>query len=154
MVGGVTLTEGLRQVMLERELARSGPRRALHDVADWKEVLAGYRKLLAEDAGRRPAHAGNAAGGERAREGRPVAGKRAPRPAPPGRGRLSEAELLHRRVRYFADGMVVGSGQFVNAVFGLTRGCFGARRSSGARPMAQAETSLRTMRALQVDRYG
>ena len=146
--------EGLRQVMLERELARSGPRRALHDVADWKEVLAGYRKLLAEDAGRRPAHAGNAAGGERAREGRPVAGKRAPRPAPPGRGRLSEAELLHRRVRYFADGMVVGSGQFVDAVFGLTRGCFGARRSSGARPMAQAETSLRTMRALQVDRYG
>ena len=144
VAGKAKAREGLRQVMLERELARSGPRRAVHDVAGWKEVLAGYRQLLAEDAG----------GGARARDGRSVAGKRAPRRAQPKRGCLSEAELLHRRVRYFADGMVIGSEEFVNAVFGLTRGCFGARRSSGARPMAQAETSLRTMRALQVDPYG
>ena len=135
--------EGLRQTMLERELGRSGPRRAVHDVADWKEVLAAYRDLLQEDAGR-----------ERDRHRKP-AGVNGPAPAGRAkRGRMSEAELLHQRVRYFADGMVIGSAGFVDGVFALTRGCFGARRSSGARPLVQAETSLRTMRALQVAPYG
>ncbi len=126
--------EGIRQVMLERGLASSEPRRALRDVADWREVMAGYRGLMAGDcAGTSP------------REGRQG---RCRKP------RLSEAELLRCRVRYFADGMVLGSKRFVDGVFDLTRGWFGAKRTDGARKLARAATAVWTMRALRVMPYG
>ena len=133
--------EGIRQVMLERELARSGPRRALRDVADWKEVLAGYAGLLDED---------QAAGTKEA----PVPGDRQASPGKPAKPRLSEAAMLRRRVRYFVDGMVIGSQGFVDGVFNLSRGWFGAKRRSGARRLALAATPLRSMRALKVTPYG
>ena len=140
VAGGRKAQEGVRQVMLERELARSGPRRALLDVADWSEVLAGYRCLMDEDR--------TAPG-----QGPPVLeDPQAPadRHAKP---RMSEAEMLRQRVRYFVDGMVVGSRGFVDAVFGLTPEWFGDKRTSGARKLAQAATPLRSMRALRVSPY-
>jgi len=57
-------------------------------------------------------------------------------------------------VRYFTDGLVLGSREFVDRAFALTREHFGARRTSGARKLARAETDLRTMRALKVRVYG
>ena len=74
--------------------------------------------------------------------------------APLGGAHLTEAQLLRCRVRYFTDGLVLGSREFVDRVFAMTRKHFGARRTSGARKLARADTGLRTMRALKVRLYG
>ena len=140
VAGGRKAREGVRQVMLERELARSGPRRALADVADWGEVLAGYRCLMDEDQAA-PGQVPPVPGDPQAPAGRHV------------KPRMSEAEMLRHRVRYFVDGMVVGSRGFVDAVFGLTPDWFGGKRTSGARKLRQAATALRSMRSLRVSPY-
>ncbi len=130
--GGRRAREGIRQVMLERELACSAPEVAVGVAGDVKRALAEYGALLEQD---------------RARDGGEEAGRR-------GGRRLGEAQLVRRRVRYFVDGMVIGSRGFVDGVFALSRGWFGAGRRSGARPLARAETSLRSMRELRVRLYG
>jgi hypothetical protein len=62
--------------------------------------------------------------------------------------RMSEAQLLRKRVRHFTDGLVIGSKRFVNEVFAATRDYFGPRRKSGARRIRHTETSLCAMRDL------
>ena len=47
--------------------------------------------------------------------------------------RLSHAELLRCRVRYFTDGAVIGGRAFVEKVFTATRKRYGAKRKDGAR---------------------
>ncbi len=67
-------------------------------------------------------------------------------------GRLSEGEMLRCRVRYLADGMVLGSRGFVERVFRLSRGeagRFPATRRDGARPIRGVTTELCTMRDLR-----
>ena len=140
VAGNGKAREGLRQVMLERELGRSNPSRAVRQVEDWHEVLAEYRGLMAADEGeRRGRHGAGTAG---------VPGEARGRGGARG-GRLSEAEMLRRRVRYFVDGLVVGSEGFVEGVFALTRERFTPGRTSGARRIARMQTPLRSMRALQ-----
>jgi len=134
--------EGLRLVMLEHCRMTASTARAAQEVADWRRVLAAYRMILFGDLGKT---------GER-REG--SRGKK-PGSGDPGCGgrRLSEAAMLHCRVRYFTDGLVLGSREFVDRTFALTRKWFGPRRTSGARKLARAETELRTMRALKIRVY-
>ena len=62
---------------------------------------------------------------------------------------MSEAELLRRRVRYFADGLVIGTAAFVNHAFRLTRDRFGPKRTDGARKMRGMATALCSMRDLR-----
>jgi len=51
-------------------------------------------------------------------------------------GKLSQYELLRCRVRYFSDGVVLGSKGFVNEVFEAYRGkAFHTKRTEGARVM-------------------
>lgn len=122
--------------MLERELGRSGPRRALQDVADWDEVMSDYRGMMAGNPAARTEGSG-----------------RVHAPVPPGttkRGRLSEAEILRCRIRHFVDGLVVGSREFVDRVFQLTRSRFGPRRKTGGRRMPRVATALHTLRALKL----
>ena len=153
--GGGKAREGIAAVMLERELARSAPEVAVGGAADRGKALEQYGALLRGDlAGGRARAAGEGAGGKaRAAGGRPGRGGGGGGPARGGGG-LAERELLGRRVRYFVDGLVVGSAGFVDGVFELTRGRFGGRRASGARRLAGAETPLRSMRALRVRVYG
>lgn len=54
-------------------------------------------------------------------------------------GKLSRAEMLRCRVRYFTSGAVVGTRGFVNEVFAAKRDRFGASRREGARPMRGAD---------------
>jgi hypothetical protein len=61
---------------------------------------------------------------------------------------LSEAEMLRRRVRYFADGLAIGTKGFLNDLFAVTRDYFGPRRKSGARKMRFCQTELCAMRDL------
>jgi REP element-mobilizing transposase RayT len=48
---------------------------------------------------------------------------------------MGMAAMLLHRVRYFSDGAVIGSREFVNAAFASARERFGAKRKDGARAM-------------------
>ena len=142
--GEARAREGIRQVMLERELARSAPRVALAEVEKWGKVAAAYRDLMGADLAR---------DGETSAAGLALepAGTRVPvAPDSP----MTEAEMLRQRVRYFVDGMAIGSREFVDRVFGLTKESFGRARASGARKLRRVETPLRAMRDLRVSPYG
>ncbi len=48
---------------------------------------------------------------------------------------LGIAKMLHCRVRYFTDGAVIGSKEFVNEAFARARERFSSKRKDGARAM-------------------
>jgi hypothetical protein len=48
-------------------------------------------------------------------------------------GKLDLVEVIRCRVRYFCEGVVLGSRAFVNEFFKVNRSRFGARRKEGAR---------------------
>ncbi len=108
--------------------------------ASWREVVRLYRVVLFEDGEERSGDGGKARRG--------ISPKEVARVLKRG-GRLSEAQMLRSRVRYFLDGLVIGSESFVNRAFLLTRGYFGTARRSGARKMWRIESTLRTMRDLK-----
>jgi len=66
-------------------------------------------------------------------------------------GKLTLQQALRCRVRYFTDGMALGSQAFVDNVFERNRRFFGPRRKGGARNMRFADWGeLRTARALRI----
>ena len=66
-------------------------------------------------------------------------------------GHLSIAEALRLRVRYFRDGLALGTKAFVEEVFREFRDQFGPRRRSGARPIrGLAEMGFVALRDLRV----
>jgi hypothetical protein len=66
-------------------------------------------------------------------------------------GRLPLHVLLRCRVRYFSDGLALGSDGFLEGIFRRYRGHFGPNRTSGARSMRFGEWSdLRTLRDLRI----
>jgi hypothetical protein len=71
------------------------------------------------------------------------------------KGRLALADYLRCRVRYFCDGAVFGTQEFVEGMFRAYRGRFGSRRKTGARRLrGLAEERLFTLRDLQVNVFG
>jgi hypothetical protein len=50
-------------------------------------------------------------------------------------GKLSEADYLRCKVRYFSDGAVIGGKNFVEGIFQACRERFGPKRKDGARPL-------------------
>lgn len=67
-------------------------------------------------------------------------------------GHLPLSELLRLRVRYFTDGMVLGSELFVEEVFERNRSRFGEKRKSGARPIrGMPKQSLKVIRDLRLN---
>ncbi|MEN9734882.1 MAG: hypothetical protein RLZ45_2877 [Verrucomicrobiota bacterium] len=50
-------------------------------------------------------------------------------------GTLPRSEYLKLRIRYWVDGAVLGSREYVNSVFERHRDRFGPRRTTGARPV-------------------
>ena len=66
------------------------------------------------------------------------------------KGVVSPTEYVRCRVRYFADGVAVGSRNFVNGVFRQFRQHFGPRRVDGARGLkGLAPMDLFTLRNLR-----
>jgi hypothetical protein len=67
---------------------------------------------------------------------------------------LGMAKMLRCRVRYFTDGAVIGSKEFVNEAFANARERFGPKRKDGARTMrgsgSGAKGLLWSMRDLRV----
>ena len=66
------------------------------------------------------------------------------------KGRLEKWEAVRCRVRYFSDGMILGSREFVERYFKRHRRRFGVNRESGARALRYVELrELFVMRDLQ-----
>ena len=126
--------EGLGRVMLG--LGQSG---------GWNKVGAEYRKYVYQSGGVK----GVNEDGRSAKAGIPledvkkVLGEN---------GKLGMGQALRCRVRYFSDGAVFGSKEFVNEVFKRNRAEFGLKRKTGARQMKGGDFGgLCTMRALRLD---
>lgn len=67
------------------------------------------------------------------------------------KGRLSWGQMLHCKVRYFSDGVALGTQGFIEGIFHAQRHRFGPKRTSGARPMRQLDAGpLRTLRDLRL----
>jgi len=67
-------------------------------------------------------------------------------------GTLPVRDALRCRVRYFSDGLVLGSKEFVEEVFTEYRDHFGSKRTTGARPMKYGQwNGLCTLRDLRLD---
>jgi REP element-mobilizing transposase RayT len=117
---------------------------------DWRRTAARYRVLLYQEGREIAADSGS---GRPRRRGfseanvETVVGKS---------GALTVREILRHRVRYFCDGAVLGTAEFVNAVFAREQqNRFGEKRTSGARRMRGADWGdLRVLRDLQKDVIG
>lgn len=71
------------------------------------------------------------------------------------RGKVDPAGYLRCRVRYFCDGAILGSREFVDSVFREHRRWFGPRRTSGARRMrGLLGDPLYTVRDLRLRLFG
>jgi hypothetical protein len=69
-----------------------------------------------------------------------------------GGGKLTRAELLRCRVRWFSDGVAIGSKGFVEGIFARCRGHFGAKRKNGARKVREdAAGTLHALRNLRTE---
>ncbi len=70
------------------------------------------------------------------------------------KGRLPRRDYLRLRVRYFVDGAVFGSRQFVDEIFDRHRERFGPKRKSGARRLRGYAGKLYALRGLRVGVFG
>jgi hypothetical protein len=71
------------------------------------------------------------------------------------RGKLGRAELLRCRVRWFSDGVAIGSRGYVDGIFESRRSHFGPKRRTGARPVREdAAGTLHALRELRVRAVG
>ncbi len=103
-----------------------------------KAALSSYRKILF------------LMGSTTSGEGQQVMDREAVRKVVEVDGKLPLAQVLRLRVRYFSDGMVLGSKDYVNEIFEAHRRLFGKHRKSGARPMLGLKDSgMMVMRDLK-----
>ncbi|MBN8249296.1 MAG: transposase [Verrucomicrobia bacterium] len=70
------------------------------------------------------------------------------------RGKVSLPEYLQLRVRYFADGAVLGTRQYVDGVFQALRARWGPSRTDGARPMLGLAGDWCVLRELRKQIFG
>ncbi|MBN8246082.1 MAG: transposase [Verrucomicrobia bacterium] len=70
------------------------------------------------------------------------------------RGKVSLPEYLRLRVRYFADGAVLGTQAYVEGVFEALRTRWGPQRTDGARPMQGLAHDLCVIRDLRHQVFG
>jgi putative transposase len=70
------------------------------------------------------------------------------------RGKLSPAELVRLRVRYFSDGAVLGSKAFVEGIFEAQREQFSPKRKRGARRIRESAEPFYALRRLRLNAIG
>jgi putative transposase len=121
----------------------------------WREVSRLYRCLMGMTLGQKP---GRAEIQHRSQTGARVTKNTAEllesEDNQTGLKDLGMAKMLHCRIRYFTDGAVIGSREFVNETFASARERFGNKRKDGARAMKGnaigAKGVLWSMRDLRV----
>ena len=119
----------------------------MQDTRQWRDVWKAYLMLMEEDA--KGDCEPRARQKETARKGE-IKSDRSVGADPKNERRSGEMSILRRRVRYFSDGLVLGSDAFVSGVFDLTRHRFPPGRKDGPRPVRRVETTLRTLRDLRL----
>jgi putative transposase len=65
-------------------------------------------------------------------------------------GKLSAAELVRLRVRYFTDGVILGSKEFVEGIFDTQREQFSPKRKHGSRRISESAEPFYTLRQLRL----
>jgi putative transposase len=140
VTGNRAAREGLQMVLFENWSGLMNKKRAAEKAASWREVVRKYRMVLFDEGEEREGDCGKGRAG--------ISASRAAQVLAKG-GKLSEKQLIYCKARHFVDGMVIGSEEFVNRAFALSRECFGASRQSGARKLRGVRTELRTLRDLQ-----
>ncbi len=119
--------------------------------AHWRKVSGEYRMLLFGSGQEKPGGV-TVEGRERSKGGFSPAEIEAVWKAG---GRMPLAMALRCRVRYFTDGVVLGSQSFVDGFFEKRRSYFGVRRKDGGRRMRGAEWgAVRVLRDLKEDVIG
>ena len=102
----------------------------------WQEVSRLYRQLMGFALGRKPERVDVAGAGNRvAQNTLNTAEMLESKDNGTVLKDLSMAQMLHCRVRYFTDGAVIGSKEFVNEAFARARERFSSKRKDGAREM-------------------
>ncbi len=135
---------GYGEAMGGGKAARRGISRLSRRGEAWGRAIERYRvavfgKGYARDAGR---------------EGRAVDAEKTRRILNTG-GKVDRTEALRCRVRYFSDGAVLGSREFVQGYFERERERFGARRRDGPRAMRGADWGeLACIRDLRKEVFG
>jgi len=119
---------------------------------DWRRTASRYRVFLYEE-GREVAP-----DPERGERGQRGFSENEVEAVTEARGAMSVPRVLRHRVRYFCDGAVLGTAEFVNEIFTREqerRKRFGEKRTTGARRMRGADWGeLRVLRDLQKDVIG
>jgi REP element-mobilizing transposase RayT len=117
--------------------------------ADWRHVGRAYRKWVYAVTEVQPGTGSAVAG---------VIPEEKVREVLAAGGRLPLATVIRVRVRYFSDGLVLGSREFVEGVFTANRERFGERRRTGARRMrgvaSGEDEALNVLRDLRVRVFG
>jgi len=135
---------GYGEAMGGEVLARLGLQKVMDPVSGWRETARDYRQLLFV-VGEARGLAGN---------GQPILPGFRPETVQQvleAGGTLPLPELLHCRVRYFTDGVALGTKEYVDEVFQKYRSRFGGKRTTGARPMRGGFGSLFTARRLRLN---
>jgi putative transposase len=166
--GGLTRSDGEEgdspsqsSVMGNGKKAREGLVRAFYcdqgvgyDAGKWDEVSRLYRRMMGLAIGRKPGKA------EVSQSAKGL-GKTTKNTAELLESEdnetalkdLGAAKMLYCRIRYFTDGAVIGSKEFVNEAFASARKRFGPKRKDGARKMkgdaAAANGALWSLRDLR-----
>ena len=115
---------------------------ATRDGAGWKQLHRRYREILMHEAVQR-----------RDEDGRVVRKGTTPDEleAEEARGfELPKAALLHQRIRYFTDGLALGSADFIDGVFRKNKQVLGLKRKVGPRiPRMSGLGGVRTLKDLR-----
>ena len=102
----------------------------------WREVSRMYRRLMGLALGKRPGRAELAgAGNTPGQTTKNTAEMLESKDNETALKDLGIAKMLRCRVRYFTDGAVIGSKEFVNEAFAGARERFGPKRKDGARKL-------------------
>ncbi len=133
---------GYAQAVAGDKRAQSGIAAFVEGV-NWKTAGARYRQMLFVQSG--------VAGGS----DKKALDREAIKKVVEEGGELALAEVLRVRVRYFSDGVALGSREFVDSVRAEFRDHFGAKRRTGARPIGKGDAipGVFAMRDLRGDRF-
>jgi putative transposase len=146
---------GLGEAMAGQSLAQQGLRKVITGAEHMGETSAELTQAL--EAYRLQLYVRN----EEGREGTDAQGRPLRRGLPraqvlemlKNKGRVNLVDYVQLNIRYFIDGAVLGTREFVEQVFQAFRGCFGPKRRTGARRMRGLQPKFYTLRDLQLDLF-
>jgi REP element-mobilizing transposase RayT len=146
---------GLGEAMAGQPLAQQGLRKVITGAEHLGETSAELTEAL--EAYRLQLYVRNEAG----REGTDAQGRPLRRGLPQAqvldvlknKGRVNLVDYLQLNIRYFMDGGVLGTQDFVEHVFQAFPDCFSPKRRTGARRMRGLAPKLYTLRDLQIDLF-